>query len=405
MAEGAKEEKKTDSAEADSSGGDGGKKKKRRAPGLNKGDPVDLQFLVKFWMLCWGIPKLRPKMVKINAKAQGVLASATAGWVYIILVVKPKFATNTVGALLELADDPIVSAFLPIRGLLNMIVSFPVIQGLLRAFRDAAVPLLEKAGKIAGAVQKGKDIKEKRGKSKEEKEKKKEEAKASDEPKQGLGERFKSNVSEKYDKAKEGIKNAPANIKKAAQDKVQGVKDSITNPIEDIKGRAGVARDMRNYYKDNQDKIKEAKDQKQEANKEDKASRKGWDIGAQETAGDKRKDAEGKLDDVYQGGADKARESADKNMTNRDKDNIKKDEAYKDENQIGKEWGESGDIPHEFQSDEYADKNNDKKSGSGGDSEEGDQEHSEDEEESEEEDNDNDDGDQEYDDDDDEDDE
>ena len=192
----------------------------KRPHGWNSQDPVNLDFIVNFWQTCYRIPQLRPRMNQINLKVQAAIAAKTVGWCYVVLVAKPSFLINTVGALLEIAEGPVVNAVLPVRDLLSLAVRIPPVQGMLKLLRNEAYPLLVKAGKIAGAAQGVKNIKEA----------------ISDVKQKGIGQAIKDNV-----------------------------KDRVQTPV----GRFQAASHMRSAYAGNKDKLKESSDLRKRAKNEE----------------------------------------------------------------------------------------------------------------------------------------
>ncbi|MCL2851184.1 MAG: hypothetical protein FWE01_02365 [Firmicutes bacterium] len=215
----------------------------QRPKGWNKGDMVTIEFIEKVWAMCYRIPKLRPKMNQINTKVQTKLAVITYGIIYIIVPWKPHFVVNTIGALLEVANDPLINAFLNIRLKLNVALMFPPIQWKLRAFRDYAYPFVEKIINVTGAIDSIKNAEEVKENKKKEKKKAKE-----------------SSVSLNADGSKPKLGMAAftdVNLKQGLQDTYKNAEKKATEPYNTMKGRVGMTRDMRNYYKNNADKINE----------------------------------------------------------------------------------------------------------------------------------------------------
>jgi len=340
----AAEEKKQDTAQASGDNGDqeygaDGKEEKEgnnldnRPPGWKKDDPVTLDFLVKLWAVCYGITQLRDQCNKINLKVQAKVAGATAGFAYVVVIVKPSFVTNTVGALLDLANGALVNTFVPVRGLLNMAIRFPLIQFMLRQLRDKAFPLLQKAGKVMGGVETAKNVatktKEVAASAKQKAGEFKEGVKAAPgKIKEGL-QSAGAAVKAAPGKAKEFVQNAPDNIKKGLQSVGESIKEApgkaydaakgyVGDKVDTIKGRADYARNMRSYHKENRDKYKEIGALRKDAKKDDKASGKSWDLKGNEDAANKRAEAAQK-EKEYNTGAARARAESHKGFSESDK--------------------------------------------------------------------------------------
>ena len=131
----------------------------QKPPGWNPGEPVKFEFIVKFWNVLYRIPKIRmPLMQKINAAVFGAIMTKTVGAASIVMFVKPKFATNTVGAILEMADSGVANIIPAFEFLKNVAIKMPGIHLLLKELRDRAYPILLQAGRIQGVREGVSDI-------------------------------------------------------------------------------------------------------------------------------------------------------------------------------------------------------------------------------------------------------
>ena len=112
-------------------GGKGGAGEVTPPPGWGKNDPITFEFLVESWGLFKQVKGAQEVIKKINLKVQIVAAKITFGLIYLVVIVKPKFLTDTVGALLEMAN----SGLIPGRTLITAALKLPVIHGLLKMLR------------------------------------------------------------------------------------------------------------------------------------------------------------------------------------------------------------------------------------------------------------------------------
>jgi len=109
-----------------------------------KNEPVTVEWLARFWMTAWWNPITWGHCKKIDLAVQTALTGATAGWHYVLTIIKFKYPFNTVGGLLELLDGPIggIGFGINVKDLLNLILGIPGIQHMLRFLRRLLYPIL-----------------------------------------------------------------------------------------------------------------------------------------------------------------------------------------------------------------------------------------------------------------------
>jgi hypothetical protein len=109
---------------------------------LDSEGPVNVEWLYKFWRKCLFHPMLRELCKTINTGARTALQIATGGAGYVALcIVKLKIHFDTVGGCLDLIDSPILT-FIPVKGILDRILAFPLLQIPLKVLKKIATPLL-----------------------------------------------------------------------------------------------------------------------------------------------------------------------------------------------------------------------------------------------------------------------
>jgi hypothetical protein len=125
-----------------------GEKQKKNAA-ANKG-PVTIGWVKKSWERLVANAATQTLCANLNRTVQVALAGATAGFAYLLTIIKPKYVTDTIGALLDMATNDFLNAFVPVQGILNGVIQIPQIQKPLQAIRAIAEPAMAVAAPAAG---------------------------------------------------------------------------------------------------------------------------------------------------------------------------------------------------------------------------------------------------------------